>query len=48
MISISDKSIKTIIKESLLHEHVDHQVAEYVAEGLVSTSLRGVNSNYAT
>ncbi|MDP2106233.1 MAG: Ldh family oxidoreductase, partial [Desulfobulbaceae bacterium] len=45
MISISGNTIKTIIKESLLHEHVDPQVAEYVAEGLVSTSLRGVNSH---
>jgi len=45
MITISGTTVKTIIKESLLREQVDPTAAEHVAEGLVSTSLRGVNSH---
>lgn len=45
MHAINAEAAKTIIKGSLLGEGVDQQVAEYVAEGLVSTSLRGVNSH---
>ena len=45
MTTISGKAAKQIIKGALLKENVDEQVTEYVAEGLVSTSLRGVDSH---
>lgn len=43
--TISGKAVKQIIKGALLKENVELQVAEYVAEGLTSTSLRGVDSH---
>ncbi len=45
MATISGSAVKAIIKGALLKENVDQQVAEEVAEGLVSTSLRGVDSH---
>ena len=45
MATISGKAVKAIIKGSLLKEGVEGTVAEYVAEGLTSTSLRGVDSH---
>ncbi|MFZ5775053.1 MAG: Ldh family oxidoreductase [Thermodesulfobacteriota bacterium] len=45
MATISGSAVKAIIKGALLKENVDAQVAEEVAEGLVSTSLRGVDSH---
>ncbi len=45
MISIKDNIAKQLILEVFKKESVDKQVAEYVAEGLVSTSLRGVDSH---
>lgn len=45
MPTISGSTVKEIIKGALLKENVDQQVAEYVAEGLTSTSLRGVDSH---
>lgn len=43
--TMSGEAVKAIIKGALLHEKVDEVAAEHVAEGLVSTSLRGVNSH---
>ncbi|MCK5163233.1 MAG: Ldh family oxidoreductase [Desulfobacula sp.] len=45
MENISGIAAKEIIKGSLLKEKVDEQVSEYVAQGLVSTSLRGTDSH---
>ncbi len=45
MATISGSAVKAIIKGALLKENVDQQVAEEVAEGLVSPSLRGVDSH---
>ncbi len=45
MKTISGGTAKEIIKGSLLKENVTEQVAEYVAEGLTSTSLRGTDSH---
>lgn len=45
MATISGTAAKSIIKGALLKEGVDEQVAEYVAQGLTSTSLRGVDSH---
>ncbi|HFQ79961.1 MAG TPA: Ldh family oxidoreductase [Desulfobacterales bacterium] len=45
MPNISGKAAKQIIKGALLKENVEPQAAEYVAEGLTSTSLRGVDSH---
>lgn len=45
MTAISGAAVKQLIKGALLKENVDQQVAEYVAEGLTSTSLRGVDSH---
>jgi len=45
MTIISGTVAKQLIKGALLKENVDQQVAEYVAEGLTSTSLRGVDSH---
>ena len=45
MISINGDTLRAMILKALQRESVDKQVAEYVAEGLVSTSLRGVDSH---
>lgn len=45
MPNISGRAAKQIINGALLKENVEPQVAEYVAEGLTSTSLRGVDSH---
>lgn len=45
MKSISGIAAKEIIKGALLKEKVEKQVAEYVAQGLASTSLRGTDSH---
>jgi len=45
MPNISGSAAKQIIKGALLKEEVEEQVAEYVAEGLTTTSLRGVDSH---
>ena len=45
MPNISGNAAQEIIKGSLLQEGVEEQVAEYVAEGLTTTSLRGVDSH---
>ncbi|MCK5218661.1 Ldh family oxidoreductase, partial [bacterium] len=45
MPNISGNAAKQTIKGALLNEGVEGQVAEYVAEGLTSTSLRGVDSH---
>jgi len=42
---ISASAAKAIIKGALLSENVDQEVAEQVAQGLVTTSLRGVDSH---
>ncbi|MCF6246323.1 MAG: Ldh family oxidoreductase [Desulfobacula sp.] len=42
---ISGNTAKQIIKGSLLKENVEGKVAEYVAQGLTSTSLRGTDSH---
>jgi ureidoglycolate dehydrogenase (NAD+) len=45
MPTITGSAAKAIIKGALLREKVEEPIAEYVAEGLVSTSLRGVDSH---
>ena len=45
MPTITGSAAKAIIKGALLSERVEEPIAEYVAEGLVSTSLRGVDSH---
>lgn len=45
MTTISGEAVKKIIKGALLAKHVDPEVAEHVAGGLVSASLRGVDSH---
>ncbi|MEW6428686.1 MAG: Ldh family oxidoreductase [Thermodesulfobacteriota bacterium] len=45
MPKITGTAAKALIKGALLREKVDETVAEQVAEGLVSTSLRGVDSH---
>lgn len=42
---INSKSVKDLIHQILIKEKVEPQVAHYVAEGLVSASLRGVDSH---
>ena len=45
MLTLSSSTAKQLILDVLRKELADDQVAEYVAEGLVSTSLRGVDSH---
>jgi len=45
MPEITGSAAKALIKGALLCEKVEDQIAEEVAEGLVSTSLRGVDSH---
>ncbi len=45
MPNISGWAAKEIIKGALLREKVDEQAAKYVAQGLTTTSLRGVDSH---
>lgn len=42
---IATEALKTFIKEALLKDNVRKDVAQYVAEGLIQTSLRGVDSH---
>jgi ureidoglycolate dehydrogenase (NAD+) len=45
MRKLAGSAVKELIKKALLGKGATDKVAEYVAEGLVSTSLRGVDSH---
>jgi LDH2 family malate/lactate/ureidoglycolate dehydrogenase len=45
MVYLDGKIFKQLIKDILVSKSVSEEVANYVAEGLIQTSLRGIDSH---